>query len=46
LALNYTSKHIPNVGYFIAFGFLLALMIELTLRTINKRVIKKQTDSN
>ena len=46
LALNYTSKHIPNVGYFIAFGFFLALIIELALRTINKRVIKKQIDSN
>jgi amino acid transporter len=43
LALNYTSKHIPNVGYFIASGFVLAFFIEIALRLISKRVILKQT---
>ncbi|NOZ90864.1 MAG: amino acid permease [Epsilonproteobacteria bacterium] len=42
LALNYTSKHIPNVGYFIASGFVLAFLIEIALRLISKRVISKQ----
>ena len=42
LALNYTSKHIPNVGYFIAGGFVLSFLIEVALRLITKRVIKKQ----
>ena len=35
LALNYTSKHIPNVGYFIASGFVLAFLIEIALRLIS-----------
>jgi amino acid transporter len=43
LALNYTSKHIPNVGYFIAIGFALAFVIEIALRAITKRVISKQS---
>jgi len=43
LALGYTSKHIPNVAYFIAGGFVLAFMIEIGLRIVTKRVIKKQT---
>jgi len=43
LALQYTSKHIPNVGYFIASGFVLAFIIEIALRLITKRVVKKQT---
>jgi len=42
LALNYTSKHIPNVGYFIASGFVLAFVIEITLRLITKRIVSKQ----
>ena len=42
LALNYTSKHIPDVGYFVAGGFVLALFIEVGLRLISKRIIKKQ----
>ena len=42
LALNYTSKHIPNVGYFIAGGFALSFAIEVSLRGFTKRVIKKQ----
>lgn len=46
LALQYTSKHIPDVGYFIAAGFLLAFIIEIGLRLITKRVITKQTRSN
>ncbi len=43
LALQYTSKHIPNVGYFIAVGFFLAFVIEIALRLFTHRVIKKQT---
>jgi len=43
LALNYTSKHIPDVGYFIAGGFVLAFAIEIGLRSFTKRVIKGQT---
>ena len=42
LALNYTSKHIPDVGYFMASGFVVAFLIEILLRGITKRVIKKQ----
>jgi len=42
LALNYTSKHIPNVGYFIAVGFIVAFVIEVLLRGFTKRVVKKQ----
>jgi len=44
LALNYTSKHIPNVGYFIAGGFVLAFAIEIGLRLMTKRVISPQTN--
>jgi len=43
LALGYTSKHIPNVGYFIAGGFVLAFVIEIGLRLLTHRVIKKQS---
>ncbi len=43
LALTYTSKHIPNVGYFIAGGFVLAFLLEIGLRLITKRVITKQS---
>ncbi len=43
LALEYTSKHIPNVGYFITVGFVFAFLIEITLRILTKRVIKAQT---
>jgi len=46
LALNYTSKHIPNVGYFIAAGFVLAFIIEIGLRLMTKRVISPQTSHN
>jgi len=46
LALGYTSKHIPNVGYFIAGGFVVAFFIEMTLRLITKRVISPQTELN
>ena len=42
LALNYTSKHIPSVGYYIAAGFFIAFIIEVSLRLITKRVVKKQ----
>ena len=42
LALMYTSKHIPNVGYFIAGGFVLAFILEIGLRLITKRVVTKQ----
>ncbi|OQX60006.1 MAG: amino acid transporter [Helicobacteraceae bacterium 4484_230] len=42
LALNYTSGHIPNVGYFITAGFVLAFLIEIGLRLLTKRVVSKQ----
>jgi len=42
LALNYTSKHIPNVGYFIAGGFVVAFLLEVSLRLITKRVVTRQ----
>ena len=42
LALNYTSQHIPNVGYFIVGGFVLAFVLEIALRLINNRVVSKQ----
>ncbi len=42
LALSYTSKHIPNVGYFISAGFVLAFILEIGLRLTTKRVILKQ----
>jgi len=43
LALSYTSKHIPSVGYYIAGGFILAFLIEIFLRLFTKRVVRKQT---
>jgi len=43
LALEYTSKHIPNVGYYIVIGFILALLIEVGLRLFTKRTVKQQT---
>ncbi len=43
LALSYTSKHIPHVGYFIAGGFVLAFLLEIALRLVTKRVVLKQT---
>ncbi len=43
LALSYTSKHIPHVGYFIAGGFVIAFLLEIALRLITKRVVLKQT---
>lgn len=43
LALHYTSTHIPNVGYFIASGFIVAFILEIILRIVNKRVITKQS---
>jgi len=42
LALSYTSKHIPNVGYLIASGFVLAFILEIALRLITKRVVLAQ----
>jgi len=42
LALNYTSKHIPNVGYFIASLGAFVAILEIGLRLVTKRVIKKQ----
>jgi len=42
-ALNYTSKHIPNVGYFIAGGFALSFILEISLRLLTKRTISKQS---
>ena len=43
LALGYTSKHIPNVTYFIAGGFVLAFVIEIGLRLLTHRVITAQS---
>ena len=45
LALQYTAKHIPNVGYYIAIGFFLAFLIEIALRIFTKRTIKQQSFS-
>ena len=42
LALSYTAKHIPNVGYFIAGGFVVAFLLEISLRIFTKRVVSKQ----
>jgi amino acid transporter len=44
LALQYTSKHIPAVGYYIAGGFMLAFLIEVALRLFTHRVVHKQTE--
>ncbi len=46
LALEYTSKHIPNVGYAIAVGFVLAFLIEIVLRLATKRIVTKQSPTN
>jgi amino acid transporter len=46
LALGYTSKHIPNVGYFIAGGFILSFLLEVGLRLITKRVVTRQIKNN
>ena len=46
LALNYTSKHIPDVGYAIAIGFVVAFLLEIILRLVTKRVVTKQSDTN
>ena len=43
LALQYTAKHIPNVGYDIAIGFFMAFLIEIVLRIFTKRTIKQQS---
>jgi len=43
LALQYTAKHIPNVGYYIAIGFFIAFLIEIALRIFTKRTIKQQS---
>jgi len=42
-AFQYTSKHIPDVGYFIAGAFFLAYGIEISLRIFAKRTIKKDS---
>jgi amino acid transporter len=43
LALDYTSKHIPNIGYYIAGAFMLSFLIEITLRFATNRVITKKS---
>ncbi len=43
LALNYTSKHLPGVGYYLAGGFVLAFAIEVTLRMTTRRVVRRQS---
>ena len=45
LALQYTAKHIPNVGYYIAIGFVIAFLIEVALRIFTKRTVKQQSFS-
>lgn len=45
LAMQYTAKHIPNVGYDIAIGFFIAFLIEIALRIFTKRTIKQQSFS-
>jgi len=45
LALNYTHKHIPNMGYYISGAFIISFLIEVTLRLTTKRVVKKQIES-
>jgi amino acid transporter len=42
LALHYSSKHFNNIGYYLAGAFILAFIIEVSLRLITKRVIRKQ----
>jgi amino acid transporter len=44
LALQYTSKNIPSVGYYVAGGFMLAFLIEILLRMLTHRVVHKQTE--
>lgn len=46
LALDYTSKNIPDVGYLIVGGFFLAFVVEISLRIITRRVITKQSRIN
>ena len=43
LALSYTWKHLPGVGYYLAGGFLLAFVIEVALRMTTQRVVRKQS---
>ncbi len=43
IALNYTSKHIHNLYFILAWSIILAFMIEILLRTLTKRVVKKQS---
>ena len=45
LALNYTNQHIPNIGYFISGAFILSFLIEVVLRLVTKRVVKRQIES-
>ena len=45
LALNYTSKHIPSIGYIVAGGFIFAFVLEVLLRLTTHRVVQKQTVS-
>jgi len=43
LALNYTSRHIPHIGYFMIAGLILSFVIEIGLRLTTERVVSKQT---
>jgi len=42
LALYYSSKHISNIGYYIAGAFVVSFALEVILRLTTNRVIKKQ----
>jgi amino acid transporter len=44
LAYNYMSKHIDNLWYLIIWSFILAFLIEISLRLFTWREINKQTD--
>ena len=41
-ALHYSSKHIAHIGYYIAGAFVISFLLEVTLRLVTNRVIKRQ----
>jgi len=42
-AIYYTSKSIPNFGFYVVAAFVFAFVLEVILRLVNEREIKKQT---
>jgi len=42
-AIYYTSESIPNFGYYVVAAFIFAFILEVVLRLVNEREIKKQT---